>query len=125
MNSNSLIEEELSQAGSTSSLTPVSLQLEKYRVTPQMELPPLEPLFRIYDVPCFNRGELAVIAGKAKSGKTFFTSILMACCVRSGILGIERVQEQPLHMLWFDSEQSMQSTQEILRDRIMPLMGGE
>lgn len=125
MNSNSLIEGELSRADSTSSLTTVSLQLEKYRITPQMELPPLEPLFRIYDVPCFYRGELAVIAGKAKSGKTFFTSVLMACCVRSGILGIERVQEQPLHMLWFDTEQSKQSTQEILRNRIIPLMGGE
>ena len=120
-----IIQEELSQAGSASTLTPVTLQLENYRVTTEMDLPPLEPLFRIHEVPCFYRGELTVIAGKAKSGKTFFTSVLMACCIRSGILGIERMQEQPLHMLWFDTEQSMQSTQEILRDRIMPLVGGE
>ena len=120
-----IIQEELSQAGSASALTPVTLQLENYRVTTEMDLPPLEPLFRIHEVPCFYRGELTVIAGKAKSGKTFFTSVLMACCIRSGILGIERMQEQPLHMLWFDTEQSMQSTQEILRDRIMPLVGGE
>ena len=120
-----IIQEELSQAGSASALTPATLQLENYRVTTEMDLPPLEPLFRIHEVPCFYRGELTVIAGKAKSGKTFFTSVLMACCVRSGILGIELMQEQPLHMLWFDTEQSMQSTQEILRDRIMPLVGGE
>ena len=101
-----IIQEELSQAGSASPLTPVTLQLENYRVTTEMDLPPLEPLFRIFEVPCFYRGELTVIAGKAKSGKTFFTSVLMACCVRSGILGIERMQEQPLHMLWFDTSPS-------------------
>ena len=99
--------------------------LDNCRVTARMVLPPLEALFRINNVTCFYRGELAVIAGKAKSGKTFFTSVLMACCVKSGILDIERVQEQPLHMLWFDTEQSMQSTQEIIRDRIIPLVGGE
>lgn len=125
MNANNLIEEELAQAGCASSLTPVTLQMENHRVTAQMELPTLEPLFRFNGVPCFYRGELAGIAGKAKSGKTFFTSVLMACCIRNGILGIERVQEQPLHMLWFDTEQSMQSTQEVLRDRIIPLVGGQ
>ena len=125
MNTKSLIEEELSQAGEASPVTPVSIQLESHRVTAQMNLPPMEPLFRINNVPCFYRGELVGIAGKAKSGKTFFTSVLMACCIRSGILGIERVQEQPLHMLWFDTEQSVQSTQEILRDRIMPLVGSD
>ena len=99
--------------------------LESCRVTSHMDLPPMEPLFRYNDVPCFYRGELHGIAGKAKSGKTFFTSVLMACCARSSILGIERVQEQPLHVMWFDTEQSMQSTQEILRDRIIPLIGGD
>ena len=118
------IQEELSKADSASSTTITVTPLENHRITMQMELPPLEPLFRIDGKPCFFRGEMTAIAGKAKSGKTFFTSVLMACCAKSGILGIERIQEQPLHVLWYDTEQSMQSTQEILRDRIMPLIGG-
>lgn len=119
------LEQELSLAGKVSSFTPMTNQLDQYRVTAHMNLPPMEALFRYNGVPCFFRGEIHGIAGKAKSGKTFFTSVLMACCAKSSILGIERIQEQPLHVLWFDTEQSTQSTQEILRDRIIPLSGGE
>ena len=118
------IERELAMSGSVSPTTHASCQLEACRITTRMDLPPMVPLFKYNSVPCFYRGELHGIAGKAKSGETFFTSVLMACCVKSGILGIERIQEQLLHVMWFDTEQSMQSTQEILRDRIVPLVGG-
>lgn len=118
------IEQDLSNAGKAAPAT-TSCRLEDYRITVHMDLPQMEPLFRYNGVPCFYRGEVNGIAGKAKSGKTFFTSILMACCIKNSLLGIERVQEQPLHLMWFDTEQSMQSTQEILRDRILPMAGGE
>lgn len=91
------------------------------RITPETELPPMQPLFRMFDVPCFYRGELVADCGKAKSGKTFFLSILMAGTLKSQMLALERLCEEPLKVLWMDTEQSQQSTQEILKDRIMPL----
>ncbi len=48
------------------------------RITPSTNLPPMEPLFEMFGVPCFYRGELVADCGKAKSGKTTFLSILMA-----------------------------------------------
>ena len=106
------------------------------RITPETDLPPMQPLFRMFDVPCFYRGELVADCGKAKSGKTFFLSILMSACLTQKVLALERwpaddvnnpdrasPEMAPLKVLWLDTEQSQQSTQEILRDRIIPLSG--
>jgi RecA-family ATPase len=95
------------------------------RITPETELPPMQPLFRMNEENCFYRGELVADCGKAKSGKTFFLSILMAGALKSQMLALERLCEEPLKVLWIDTEQSQQSTQEILKDRIMPLAGIE
>jgi len=105
------------------------------RITPETPLPPMQPLFRMFDVPCFYRGELVADCGKAKSGKTFFLSILMATCLTQKTLALERIVQTddavtpgsalpappPLKVLWIDTEQSQQSTQEILKERIIPL----
>ena len=106
------------------------------RITPETDLPPMQPLFQMFDVPCFYRGELVADCGKAKSGKTFFLSILMGRSLtpspsptgegsnhsRSDPFPcLQRARDQPLRVLWIDTEQSQQSTQEILRDRIIPL----
>ena len=91
------------------------------RITPETELPPMQPLFRMNEENCFYRGELVADCGKAKSGKTFFLSILMAGALKKRMLALERLCEEPLKVLWIDTEQSQQSTQEILKDRIMPL----
>lgn len=109
---------------SNEELTPIEL-LAKYRVTPTTILPPMETLFRAYDVPCFYRGELVAVCGKAKSGKTLFLSMIMACCLTDRVLALERVSDigQPLRVLWLDTEQSQQSTQEIMLKRIIPLAG--
>jgi len=106
-------------------LTPVEL-LARYRVTPTTVLPPMETLFRAYDVPCFYRGELVAVCGKAKSGKTLFLNMIMACCLTNKVLALERIaadNEGPLRVLWLDTEQSQQSTQEIMLKRIIPLAG--
>lgn len=106
-------------------LTPIEL-LARYRVTPTTVLPPMETLFRAYDVPCFYRGELVAVCGKAKSGKTLFLSMIMACCLTNKVLALERIaadNEGPLRVLWLDTEQSQQSTQEIMLKRIIPLAG--
>ena len=133
-------------------------ELFKERITPETDLPPMQPLFEMFGVPCFYRGELVADCGKAKSGKTFFLSILMAGCLTEKALALKRfgltdnaeifksltdctdntdfssqakdlshtestdiTEMKPLRVLWMDTEQSQQSTQEILKDRIMPL----
>ena len=108
------------------------------RITPETDLPPMQPLFQMFDVPCFYRGELVADCGKAKSGKTFFLSIIMGrsltpCPSPTGegsnhsqsdpFPCLQRARDQPLRVLWIDTEQSQQSTQEILVNRIIPLMG--
>lgn len=90
-------------------MTQSIVRLFKHRITAETELPKMEFLFRMHGVPCFPRGELVAVAGKAKSGKTFFLSLLM-----SRLKG---------RVLWFDTEQSEQSTQDILINRIQPLQG--
>lgn len=91
------------------------------RITPSTNLPPMEPLFEMFGVPCFYRGELVADCGKAKSGKTTFLSILMAGAMKEQLLELKRLSDVPLKVLWIDTEQSQQSTQEIMKERIMPL----
>ena len=106
-------------------------ELFEDRITPETDLPPMMPLFEMFDVPCFYRGELVADCGKAKSGKTYFLSILMAAALKPDcpppaerqVLSLERTCEAPLKVLWVDTEQSQQSTQEIQKERILPLAG--
>jgi hypothetical protein len=125
-------------------------QLEKLRITSSSEIPPHEFLYTWNGVPCFARGELVAVTGKAKSGKTYLNSILMAAAgvqgtesgeshspeikersrILSGttdkaILGLKRIRDKPLRVVWIDTEQSADSTHEILRDRIGAMMGAE
>ena len=119
-----LIRSELCLAGISSEQEQRLHQLEaRRRITPQTKLPPMEFLFRLAGKPCFARGELTGLSGKAKSGKTFVSSILMALCFRSQLLSVERIEPKRLHVLWYDTEQSEESTQDILRNRIIPLTG--
>ena len=74
------------------------IRLETHRITPQKELPQIEFLFRLFHKQCFPRGELVAFSGKAKSGKTFVSSILMALCFRSQVLSVERIEQKQLHV---------------------------
>ena len=96
-------------------------ELLQYRLTPETVLPPLEFLFKMNGTECFPLSELVANTGKAKSGKTLFLSIVMACCLKKNVLGLERIRETPIRVLWYDTEQSAQSTQNILVHRIIPL----
>ena len=149
MNENvmSQLDAELEHAGEETALSPQMLLLEQLRITPEKQLKPMEFLFRLFGKPCFPRRELVAITGKAKSGKTFVTSMLMAVggltpnrasppnplskgrggmpAAREGAiyqLPLERMREEPLHVLWYDTEQSDESTQDILKNRIIPMM---
>ena len=118
---NQLISEELALAGEASGLSPTLLDLEKNRITSTKELPPIEFLFSLFDEPCFPRKELVAFTGRAKSGKTFVMSMLMVLCTVAEVLYFRRLAENKLRLLWYDTEQSDNSTQDILRNRIIPL----
>ena len=126
MNENvmSQLDAELEHAGEETALSPQMLLLEQLRITPEKELPKMDFLFRLFGKPCFPRRELVAITGKAKSGKTFVTSMLMACCQVSDVLSFHREPESPLRLLWYDTEQSDESTQDILRNRVMRMADG-
>ena len=113
---------ELAHAGEETTLSPKMLLLEKMRITPEKQLEPMEFLFRLFGRPCFPRHELVAITGKAKSGKTFVTSMLMACCNIRDVLSFHREHEPPLRVLWYDTEQSDESTQDILKNRVFRMV---
>ena len=119
-----LMEGELApQGGTATDLSPALLTLEKHRITCDRKLEPMDFLFQLFGRPCFPRKELVGITGKAKSGKTFLVSMLMTCCVVRDVLSFHRQGDLPLRLLWYDTEQSDESTQDILRNRIMPMTG--
>lgn len=118
-----LITEALSHAGEDQQLMERLAHLEDRRITPDKELPKMEFLFRMFGKPCFPRGELVGLTGKPKSGKTFVSSILMALCFRKEVLTMLRESPASLRVLWYDTEQSDESTQDILKNRIVPMIG--
>ena len=123
------VSEELSKAGETSLITPLLLKLDKLRIVSTSAIEDEEFLFNINGKPCLPRKDLTVITGQPKTGKTMLISILMACCARDreqgGLVGIERIRQEPLKVMWVDTEQNPQSTQYILRKRVMQLIDGE
>ena len=120
----SQLDAELEHAGEETALSPKMLLLEQLRITPEKQLKPMEFLFHLYGKPCFPRRELVAITGKAKSGKTFVTSMLMVCCQIRDVLAFQRYGDEPLRVLWYDTEQSDESTQDILKNRVMKMVDG-
>lgn len=125
----SQLDAELEHAGEETALSPKMLLLEQLRITPEKELPKMDFLFQLFGKPCFPRRELVAITGKAKSGKTFVTSMLMAVGnlnpnVNPNIcqLPLKRMREEPFKVMWYDTEQSDESTQDILKNRIIRLL---
>jgi hypothetical protein len=99
--------------------------LDARRILPSTEIAPHDFLFEWNGKPCFARGELVALTGKAKSGKTYVCSLLMALAMKEQIMGLRRIQEEPLKVLWIDTEQSSDSTQEILCLRVGKLIEQE
>jgi len=118
-----MLQRELSLAGFSPEDEQRLKELEAFRITPLKELPPVEFLFRLQGRPCFARGELTGLSGKAKSGKTFVCSILMALCFRNEVLSLQRIEPTRLHVMWYDTEQSDESTKDILCQRICQMTG--
>ena len=124
-----LIMEELTRAGSAPEIPDEIMELDKYRITTESNIEDEEFLFTMKGQPCFPRKDLTAFTGQAKSGKTVLISILMACCVKEPddrtLIGIRRVREEPLRVMWFDTEQSPHSTKDILKNRIVKLVQKE
>ena len=118
------VNEALQHAGEPTVVTPELLALDQERVTSESEIPEEEFLFKLNGVPCCPRGDLSTMTGPAKTGKTNVAAMLMACCVSRRVLGFERIGEEPLRAMWFDTEQSRCTTKRILTDRIGGLLGG-
>lgn len=125
MNNIDPIQEELAQAGEASPITPSLLQLDSCRIMTDTEVPEEEFLFRMYGKPCFPRRDISTVTGMEKCGKTIFTSMLMACCAEKDVLELERIREEPLKVMWYDTEQSKQSTKGILTERVKKLVKGD
>lgn len=98
-------------------------RLEARRITPDSVIPRREFLFLLYGTPCFPRGELVALTGKEKSGKTFVVSMLLALCVKGEVLRFARCGTDVLRAVWYDTEQSEESTKEILVERIGRMVG--
>ena len=113
-----LLADELPLAGQLSAVTPQLLKLDGFRITSETVVPEEEFLMRMYGKPCLPRRDLTAVTGVEKCGKTFFTSMLMACCTKRQVLELERIREQPLKVMWYDTEQSRQSTKGIFVDRV-------
>lgn len=97
-------------------------RLSRLRITSQSEVTPHRFLYQWDGKPCFARGELVALTGKAKSGKTYMASILMALAEATPVMGLSRTEE-PYSVLWIDTEQSEDSTKEILCTRLATMMG--
>lgn len=122
-----ILHDNLSHAGQDRQLLECLQRAETLRITHTTVIPKQQFLFRMYGRPCFPRGELVAVAGKAKSGKTFISSALMSLCFRDNVLGISRMPDacrdnRKLKVLWFDTEQSAESTQSIFLKRIVPMI---
>lgn len=113
-----LLADELPMAGQPSSVSPQLMKLDGYRITADTVVPEEEFLMRMYGKPCLPRRDLTAVTGVEKCGKTFFTSMMMACCTRRQVLALERIGEKPLKVMWYDTEQSRQSTKGIFVDRV-------
>ena len=115
------IEEEIGKSGEVPSVPPLVVKLDKYRIMSDTEVPPEDFLMRLFGKPCFPRCDISTITGAEKCGKTFFTTMLMACCAKKNVLELERISDEPLKMMWYDTEQSRHSTKGILTDRVYRL----
>ena len=119
------VREELARAGEASQITPSLRKLDGCRIMTDTDVPEEYFLMRFNGKACFPRRDLTAITGQEKCGKTFFTSMLMACCAQSQVLALERIPEQPLKVMWYDTEQSRPTTKSIFANRVAGLVGKE
>lgn len=122
---NNQIEVALQKAGEPTTVPPEIVALDEDRVTTYTPVKPEEFLITLDGTPCFPRCDVSVFTGVSKTGKTFVTSMLMACCAAKKVLSMERNTDQQLKVLWIDTEQSVATTKRILKERVARMIGEE
>ena len=122
------VERDLNLATGEVKITEEMINLDRFRITSESEIQPKEYTMEFLGRPCFPRKDLSVFAGVAKTGKTFVTSMLMAAATtsedESSVLALKRVRKEPLKVMWYDTEQSLETTKEIMVKRIAKMVGG-
>lgn len=120
-----IIEEALQHAGEPSTVTDEVIELDRDRVTSKTDVAPEVFEFYMNGVPCFPRCDVSGLTGLQKTGKTFVSSMIMACCTNKKVLGLERATDEPLKVMWIDTEQSLATTKRILKERVGKMIGTE
>ena len=122
------VERDLNLATGEVKITEEMINLDRFRITSESEIQPKEYTMEFLGRPCFPRKDLSVFAGVAKTGKTFVTSMLMAAATtsedESNVLALKRIRKEPLKVMWYDTEQSLETTKEIMVKRIAKMVGG-
>ena len=122
------VERDLNLATGEVKITDDLINLDRFRITSESEIQPKEYTMEFLGRPCFPRKDLSVFAGVAKTGKTFVTSMLMAAATTSeddpSVLVLKRIRKEPLKVMWYDTEQSLETTKEIMVKRIAKMVGG-
>ena len=122
------VERDLNLATGEVKITEEMINLDRFRITSESEIQPKEYTMEFLGRPCFPRKDLSVFAGVAKTGKTFVTSMLMAAATTSedepSVLALKRIRQEPLKVMWYDTEQSLETTKEIMVKRIAKMVGG-
>jgi len=91
--------------------------IEKCRLDPDQEPPPLEPIYRLGNHPVATAGNVVAVAGQSKTGKTAFNSALIAAPMdpEGDVLGLEARNPDGLALIHFDTEQSDQDHHRAVR----------
>lgn len=120
-----IIDDEIRYAGIEGDERKRLVMLDGQHIDEDTVIEPQEYLFQMNGKPCFPVGELVAVTGKQKAGKTFFCSMLIALAMRREVMGIRRISPRGLRVMWIDTEQSRQTTQKILKQRIRRMIDAE
>lgn len=78
---------------------------EKHRITDSKEYPPKEYLIKIHGIPTVTVGDVHLIQGQAKTGKTAFLRTMIVALLLGKLGVMERAIVRPLKIIMFDTEQ--------------------
>ena len=98
------------------------IRLDEYRkmlagclITSTTCVPPYRPVVTVEGHGIFTKSDVHLVKAKAKSGKTTLMKIITAAIISGDFFGIKSSLSNP-KVVYFDTEQSMNDTQRIIRD---------
>lgn len=89
--------------------------LETSRVTTQTEIPEEDYILTVDDVGTFARGDIHAIKAKQKSGKTTALKVILSALMGGNLFRLHSLLDSP-NVIYFDTEQSLADTKQILKD---------